>query len=291
MVSGGHTGRYVGTKSCGRGIAGFSRRLARFTLIELLVVIAIIAILAALLLPALSQAKEMAYQALCISNLRQVGLALNMYATDYNGTNFGAASPSYSSSNRHFWYFFINGRWAGDYVKSGWVNGGDEKVMRCTKQPRNKKGYYAMYDSYQTNASATDPKWMFMSAPFEHDLATSGTAIWPYNKPFLCPKPESTAFVGCSRGKSGEGYWSFNGRDTNAGGQVTYKPAGLWVTHMNSANILFVGGHVKGQAQEELNGLSNYSRYHVTGNQAPGIYAFILNNGLGYNYRTGEYTY
>ena len=56
-----------------------------FTLIELLVVIAIIAILAAVLYPVLAQAREKARQTTCLSNYHQIGQAIHMYASDYDG--------------------------------------------------------------------------------------------------------------------------------------------------------------------------------------------------------------
>jgi prepilin-type N-terminal cleavage/methylation domain-containing protein/prepilin-type processing-associated H-X9-DG protein len=63
------------------------RRSSRaFTLIELLVVIAIIAILAAILFPVFAQAREKARQTACLSNLKQVGLGLQMYTQDYDET-------------------------------------------------------------------------------------------------------------------------------------------------------------------------------------------------------------
>jgi prepilin-type N-terminal cleavage/methylation domain-containing protein/prepilin-type processing-associated H-X9-DG protein len=85
-------------------------RVGAFTLIELLVVIAIIAILAAMLLPALAAAKKKAQRVQCINNLKQLGLAINMYGTDNSDSlpypNWETSGPQVSAPG---WLYKPNG--------------------------------------------------------------------------------------------------------------------------------------------------------------------------------------
>jgi prepilin-type N-terminal cleavage/methylation domain-containing protein len=149
----------------GAGI-GEARAQAAFTLIELLVVIAIIAILAALLLPGLAAAKAQSMKTQCISNLRQLGLGITLFADDNNQT-FPPAGLQ-SGADQQSWDCWIN-RYIGGHSSLADLSVGvleadsTPKVLRCPADTGPDTGWVASYPnvfgrrSYAMNAAG--PNW------------------------------------------------------------------------------------------------------------------------------------
>ncbi|HYG34506.1 MAG TPA: prepilin-type N-terminal cleavage/methylation domain-containing protein [Clostridia bacterium] len=144
-----------------------SKRLG-FTLIELLVVIAIIAILAAMLLPALGKAKARATQASCYNNLKQMGLAMLMYADENNGR--------VPRGNEPFWWQVFIPYLGG--TKASKDQYGRVKVYTCGAYPDKRQVM-----CYVVNA------WTFTS-PFD----TSGTEISGLQSVSRIQRPVATIY-------------------------------------------------------------------------------------------------
>jgi len=116
-----------------RGGRGLGRAGLAFTLIELLVVIAIIALLAALLLPALSRAKLKAAQVRCMSNLKQIGLGLVLYAME-SGDAYPGWASLISGVQPADWIYWQSGNPAYPFEKSPVVQmmrSADQTLFRC----------------------------------------------------------------------------------------------------------------------------------------------------------------
>ncbi|MDD5599262.1 MAG: DUF1559 domain-containing protein [Victivallaceae bacterium] len=184
----------------------------RFTLIELLVVIGIIAILAAMLLPALSKAREKAKAISCMNNLKQIGMGLSGYVNDYDGYVMWRGDSKHSP----YWFRSIN-----EYIKQ-------TNIFKCP--------------------SASKFTYDYKNISYGYNLYIQGTwlDITRFLKISRVKKPARKIFATESDADGNLDYCTLPGTTPQTS---TY---GIGDRHQDGLNTCFLDGHVSWSRWTEL---------------------------------------
>jgi len=214
-----------------------------FTSIELLVVIAIIAILAAMLLPALSRAREKARQSVCIGNLKQIGLAATMYRQDWDDWMPALIRKNPISGNREYnkgdeWHCKLL-PYVGNHQDLLPYNNDTSKsnVFKCPSAPKRYFSYNALSYGYNTAIYG----W--------YGGCELGGGTYLGYKAGRCRNPSQVMFAGDSQS-------AVDSDDaTGTGYQLNYYPAaadGPDFRHTGRANFVFLDGHVESRGYDDV---------------------------------------
>lgn len=201
-----------------------------FTLIELLVVVAIIAILAAMLLPALSKAREKARSAVCMGNLKQIFLAFSIYVQD----NEEFFPPAY--------YYTFSSALCWDFATDDWVNWrpgiigtylNNKQVFQCPSR-FNLKSYDSPFTGYAYNASYIGGGYSTWVGQADEPAKLS-----------RIQNPSQTVLLADSATWSSFTNETIANNFLRAPGDIYYYGANVHFRHNGRANVLFCDGHVE----------------------------------------------
>ena len=212
-----------------------------FTLIELLVVIAIIAILAAILFPVFAKAREKARQTSCLSNIKQLGLAVNQYAQDYDGRGpIGwYADPTY-------------------VVPPGWPFWfGPEIDWRCEVYPYIKNAQIYVCPTFER---PDEPLWVYIRGEHDYGIHRSYALNYPMAHTWIwngkldaSPRPATTILICESR------EWNADWRTDFLCGRAWFDQSrGIMTTHNGVSNFAMYDGHAKAMKLRATYGSMNW---------------------------------
>lgn len=205
-----------------------------FTLIELLIVIAIIAILAALLLPALRQAQERAIAIHCLGNVKQVNLAILLYAND-----FSQYRPAvHDSGDKVYWAkrLVLNG-----YLPERRTNSVQRHVVLCPKT-----------ESSNPSSDYNRSYGMMTRAPYLRTLEVPVTQNYYKITESVCPS-EDIMLGDSLRSTDRVQIYAVYKESSLATGEIHLR-------HMNQANLGFYDGHAAACNFQKIGALKSYRK-------------------------------
>jgi prepilin-type processing-associated H-X9-DG protein/prepilin-type N-terminal cleavage/methylation domain-containing protein len=225
----------------------FGDMMKKFTLIELLVVISIIGILTSILLPSLSKARKAAITKVCLSNLKQVGLAAYSYSLD-NEDLFVVRISLPGNSYDNWW---ANVMYENDYLPI------DRAVMTCPSLP--------VADDWETNDYKSRT---YGIARDKGGFKRDGYVIdgdWRYVNSPLVESPSDFYFYADSAHEVGGAleqpivyYWHSSKYDQN-----------IHTRHNGAANVWFLDGHAQAHKQGSLKKLGHFQGWTEGGARVP----------------------